>query len=359
MKHPATDFGQEAPSLARTASRIDVPPEYRDAVEAAAALLERYHAGLAADGDAPGQLTELAENLRSEWRAVWIEAFESLRELAENGKHAIAAKQYTESRLTAHLIEAPLWRQAYTKPLGYSGDYQVMNYIYAGSPQGDTAFARLAHLLAVSIGEFVVRRKDLVRDAIGEIVRGKSSEGEALIASIGCGPAREVAEFVTERLHEGTSVVFTLVDHDESALRFAGQSIRRALETRGGTFRTRTDLRKVSALRLLRDIHPAELLGQVDMIYSAGLFDYFSDRTCRLLARRLYEALHPGGTLLLGNMKAGTDMLWPLHFIADWNLTYRTAESIMRWAEDLPGAEISLRTEATGYDYMLFVRKPR
>jgi extracellular factor (EF) 3-hydroxypalmitic acid methyl ester biosynthesis protein len=119
----------------------------------------------------------------------------------------------------------------------------------------------------------------------------------------------------------------------------------------------RIDPRHLSVLKLLREVEPSALLPRADMIYSAGLFDYFSDRTCRVLARRLYGALRPGGLLLLGNMKAGTDMLWPLELIADWSLSYRTAEGILSWAEGLPGAEISLRTEATGYDYLLSVLK--
>jgi len=30
----------------------------------------------------------------------------------------------------------------------------------------------------------------------------------------------------------------------------------------------------------------------------------------------------------------------------------------MSWADGLKGAEVSLRTEATGYDYLLSLRKP-
>ena len=50
-------------------------------------------------------------------------------------------------------------------------------------------------------------------------------------------------------------------------------------------------------------------------------------------------------------------MLWPLELIADWSLRYRSAESVLAWTDGLPGAEISLRTEATGYDYLVSVRK--
>ena len=42
----------------------------------------------------------------------------------------------------------------------------------------------------------------------------------------------------------------------------------------------------------------------------------------------MYERLAPGGLLVIGNMKAGTDMIWPLEFIEDWSLNYRTPEEM-------------------------------
>ena len=170
--------------------------------------------------------------------------------------------------------------------------------------------------------------------------------------------ATEVVELARASRTGARAVAFVLVDQDGDALKFAGHAVSSALAACEAGSQIRIEPRQVSVLRLLREIEPAGFVPEADMIYSAGLFDYFSDRTCRILTHRLYDALRPGGSLLLGNMKAGTDMVWPLELIADWSLNYRTAENILSWADGLKGAEISLRTEATGYDYMLGVRKP-
>lgn len=339
-------------------------PEYCETVEAAVSLLAEYRSRLG--DEAAGQAASpvcaafrtLSDTLWSDWRPIWRDAFECVTELARSAERMAAAKQYTEAHLTRELLSAPIWRQAYTKPRGYCGDYVVMNHIYDGRPVGDTTFARLAQALAVRTGEFVLRRRDLMHSAIEAAVKRESRSTRATIVSVGCGPAREVADFAATGAGAATPVTFVLVDHDEAALRFAGTSIAAALAVPGSHPQLQVDLRKLSALRLLRDLPPVEAFGNADLIYSAGLFDYFSDRTCRLLACRLYEALRPEGALLVGNMKADTDMLWPLYLIADWSLQYRTAESVMSWASDLPGAEVSLRTETTGYDYLLTVRKP-
>ncbi len=354
----------KAAGAAQNAPPGKLNPEYRETVDAAVALLEDYRRrtevqGASETGKSPvGPAASITLDLWHDWRALWAEASECLSEINGDVEQVATAKNYTETWLTTRLLDAPLWNQAYRKPLGYAGDYAVMNYIYDGTPRGETQFARLAHALAIHIGEFVVRRKDLMREAIADTVARQSSAQSVTIASLGCGPAREIAEFAENGAPTATPISFILVDQDEQALHFAGRSITAALDRRCDRPPRRVDLRKISVLRLLRDFHPRDVLCEIDMIYSAGLFDYFTDRTCRILTRRLYEALRPGGLLLLGNMKAGTDMRWPLDFIADWTITYRTAEGVLSWAEGLAGAEISLRTEATGYDYLLAVRKP-
>jgi extracellular factor (EF) 3-hydroxypalmitic acid methyl ester biosynthesis protein len=363
MDATSTYLPDKFSELARSAPPGRLSPEYREIVDATVALLEDYRKRTQLEvfglpcASPDDFFASIKDNLWREWRAIWSDAVECLSDLRGDIEHVAAAKRYTETHVTSRLLDAPLWRQAYAKPLGYAGDYAVMNFIYEGVLRGKTPFAQLAHALAIKIGEFVVRRKDLVHDAIAQTVTRLGSTQDVTIASLGCGPAREIADFAGNGVCADAPISFVLLDQDEQALRFAGRSVAAALDRRRDGPPIRIDLRKISVLRLLRDFQPRDMLSPVDMIYSAGLFDYFSDRTCRILAQRLYDALRPGGLLLLGNMKAGTDMPWPLDYIANWTLTYRTAEGVMSWAERLPGAEISLRTEATGYDYLLAVRK--
>jgi hypothetical protein len=339
-------------------------PEYRDVVDQTVELLQATRASL---GDAAPRGTQaevereihvVTRGLWSGWHAIWLQAAQCLPAILAVPERLQAAKAYTEAQLTSELLGAPLWRQAYLKPLGYPGDYLVMDHIYAGVPAGDSPFGKVAHALAVHIGQFVVKRKDLVRQAIADAVGRHTGPAPCVVASLGCGPAREVVEFLARDPLASRPARFFLVDHDGAALRFAGRQAGAALAGGLGEGAAQIELRHLSVLRLLRELEPEALLPAADLVYSAGLLDYFSDRTCRILTHRLYAALRPGGQLLLGNMKAGTDMVWPLELIADWSLGYRSAESLFAWTEGLAGAEISLRTEGTGYDYLLSVRKP-
>ncbi len=350
-----------APQVARAAGWLC--PEYREVVDRTVELLLATKARLRSAGPqiagavADPVVGAITRDLWNDWRVAWADAAACLPEIAATPQHLGLAKDYTEAHLTPELMGAPLWRQAYTKPLGYPGDYVAMNYMYDGAPEGDTSFGAVAHELAVHIGQFVVKRKDLVRQAIGETVARHGGSDPCVIASLGCGPAREVTEFLAHDPLAARATRFFLLDQDGDALCFAGRQLSRAVREGPANGAARIEMRHISVLRLLREVDPSSLLPPSDLIYSAGLFDYFSDRTCQVLTRRLYETLRPGGMLLLGNMKSGTDMLWPLELIADWSLRYRSAESVLAWTEGLVGAEISLRTEATGYDYLLSVRK--
>ena len=52
---------------------------------------------------------------------------------------------------------SPWWR-CYEKPLGYPGDFEVMNYVYTWRHQGETVFGRLLHRIGLHAMECVTSR---------------------------------------------------------------------------------------------------------------------------------------------------------------------------------------------------------
>ncbi|MFN9356491.1 MAG: hypothetical protein ACK6A4_06720 [Alphaproteobacteria bacterium] len=86
--------------------------------------------------------------------------------------------------------------------------------------------------------------------------------------------------------------------------------------------------------------------------------DYLVDKRARSLAERLYERLEPGGLLIIGNMNL-TELsnLWPMEFITDWHLYYRTEEDMLAWTGNMAHATAWTELETTGRVRLLFVRK--
>jgi hypothetical protein len=94
------------------------------------------------------------------------------------------------------------------------------------------------------------------------------------------------------------------------------------------------------------------------MIYSIGLLDYLPQRRARRLIADLVEQLRPGGLLMVANMRkwAGS-IMWPLEYLADWSLIYRTENEMRALAEGLDITSAEITTDETKQAYFLTLRK--
>src|SRR5690606_38791930 len=96
-----------------------------------------------------------------------------------------------------------------------------------------------------------------------------------------------------------------------------------------------------------------------DVIYSLGLYDYLSARRARALTHDLYAQVKPGGKLILANVKKGRESCeWPLEFVTDWSLVYRTEADMLALIEGLDVADVKVEVDATKCIYLMVVDKP-
>jgi len=65
-----------------------------------------------------------------------------------------------------------------------------------------------------------------------------------------------------------------------------------------------------------------------NLIYSAGLFDYFTDPVAVFTAQQLFKGLNKGGTLIIGNFSMKNPNQFAMGLIMDWNLIYRSEEKM-------------------------------
>jgi hypothetical protein len=337
-----------------------VPAEYRRLCADVAFMLTRYRRvlddaeGAAARGGPADRrrLEELtarcAESFTAEFRELWREGYASVLPLLGDRRAVGAAKRLTEQLVTPHLLDGPIWRRSYEKPLGYPGDFQVMQYVYDGTDQGDSAYARLCHRVGIEVGMCVRTRMQMIAERLTGLLAG---DGEALrVASLGCGPAVEVAAALGG-LPQHRAAVFTLIDQDRVALDRAYANVLPLVNARAP--RLQADLLQLSFGQLLAGTAALRHLPPQDMIYCAGLIDYLPEQQAQGLVAALFGRLAPGGTLVVGNMKAGTDNVWPLGFVLDWELIYRDEAQMHGLAALTKPAAVELALDPTGYNYLL------
>jgi extracellular factor (EF) 3-hydroxypalmitic acid methyl ester biosynthesis protein len=280
-----------------------------------------------------------------------------VREVMSSREEREATKEFTELVLTPEMRAGAIWDRSYIKPLGYPGDYQIMNQVYDWERLGANVYQQLVHRLGLEVAECIDTRMQVVRGKIAEIVRTKGQDRPARILSLGSGPAREIETFLDGPHARAGKVEFTLVDQETLALGYAYDRAYPPSLRLGGS--ARLQCMNISFTDILRVNGGLQAVAPQDLIYSVGLLDYLSDRRAGMLVRRLYEALSPGGLLIIGNMnETALSNLWPMEFIADWTLQYRSDAEMRVWAEGLNPEECWTETEKTGRVRLLYLRKP-
>ena len=296
--------------------------------------------------------------LLQQWRSIWHTGNDLIRELRDDRDILSATKQFSELVLTPEFCLGEIWSRSYLKPMGYPGDFRIMNQVYSWARAGNNAYSVLLHRVGLEVAECIKTRMELVRSRIAELITAPRPDNRTTrVLSLGSGPAREVELVLAGTRALDRSVSFTLIDQETEALKYAYEKTYPHVVRLAG--RAHVQCLNSSFTDILRGVSGLEELPRQDLIYSVGLIDYLTDRRAAMLVRRLYDALAPGGLLIIGNMnETPLSNLWPMECIADWTLYYRTHEEMMAWAQPLKPAAAWTETEPTDRVRLLFVKKP-
>lgn len=306
--------------------------------------------------DSDGAFELCVEQMMPQWRDLWLRGNAATEAVMGDPERLSALKQLTELVLTPEFNLGPIWERSYTKPLGYPGDFQVMNYVYDWKREGATTYGQVIHRLGLDVAECIGTRMDVVIDTIMRVAEMKAAGETVRILSLGSGPAREVKEIYERTARSETKFEYTLVDQEEQALQYAYEGNYPAATAHGAG--ASINCLNLSFTDILRGNLEDKNAYEQDIVYSVGLFDYLKDRRARGLAKSLFDLVKPGGLLILGNMnKCPLSNLWPMECLTDWRLYYRDDSEMLGWAEGLQKEAAWTETEPTGRVRLLFVRK--
>ena len=276
-----------------------------------------------------------------------------------------AHRAYLRRQLHPLVLSSPFAYRAFHKPLGYAGDYQVVDMMIRPPYEGGTLFAKIVNVWLLRQSPSQAHRNRvayLERKLVEETARVRAQGRTARIFNLGCGPAAEVQRFFAEqRVSEQADL--TLLDFNQETL----QSLHKALKESERKLCRRFSVRlvKKSVYQILREAGRTTRRGpedQYDFIYCAGLFDYLSDHVCKQLMDIFYEMLGPGGLLLATNVNDALNISRPfrysMEYILDWHLIYRGRNQVAALAPEGAAAEnVAVKTEDTGTNVFLEVRK--
>ncbi|MEE9328399.1 MAG: class I SAM-dependent methyltransferase [Cocleimonas sp.] len=270
-----------------------------------------------------------------------VSEYEILKEFAK-----VVSKSSLKDQLVAFELMKPLLVQdsmlgfTFQKPHGYAGDFELINRIYIKWKSDNLQFYKwdiLYHALEAT--EAVRNRVDYFK-GLARLTAKKHDS--ALVLNLGSGPCIDLFGYLrTERSHK---LKFECLDMDQKAIDFGTVVCDNYLD----------DIKFIKKNALKFD--PGY---QYDLIWSAGLFDYFNDKIFTRLLRRVYAMLKPSGELVIGNFSTYNPSREIMELLGQWYLYHRSKETLFKLAvkAGIPKHLIEVEQEDMGINLFLHLRK--
>jgi len=213
-----------------------------------------------------------------------------------------------------YFLEDPLTRWSFTKPRGYSGDAQLLDYIYCDphvaegvANASEIGKALYRHTKDVPSCIAARERRDLLTRYVDETAAKNGPETEVL--AIAAGHLREANASVA--LGEGRLKRWVALDQDPQSVGLIARDFRgTAVEAIDGSVRT-----------VLARGHR---LGKFDLIYASGLYDYLAHNVAVKLTKTCLQMLKPNGAFLFANYADNNPDAGYRETFMDWMLLLRS-----------------------------------
>jgi extracellular factor (EF) 3-hydroxypalmitic acid methyl ester biosynthesis protein len=230
----------------------------------------------------------------------------------------------------------------YRKPHGYAGDFEIIDYIYRQATLADESFEKWDKYVHFQHAPKAVRNRkryfiDLVKHKCVQL------DVPLRILNIACGPCRDLKELLDEIPVRKLNVRCIDIDPDaiEYAKKVLGPHAYSIDFTRANIFKFNTDQR-------------------FDLVWSAGLFDYFNDSDFIKLLLKVSDWCAPGGEIVIGNFSVFNPTRAYMEKALDWYLFHRTEDQLLRLALEagIKPNSIEVKSEPLGVNLFLHIRLP-
>ncbi len=225
------------------------------------------------------------------------------------------------------------------KPHGYAGDFMIIDKIYRKEFSSDDRFIKWDLFNQETAAPRAVRnRKTYFKQLVQQLAQQKN--GPFTILNLASGPCRDLFELLEE--NPDLDVRVDCIELDPNAIEYA-----QALLGRHN--------KKVRFFQ--KNIFRFQSSQQYDLVWSAGLFDYFEDKTFVRILSRLLLNRKPDGELVIGNFHPRNPTRPFMELFGEWFLHHRTEEELIRLALEAGVAHSqNIRVESEAERINLFMR---
>jgi extracellular factor (EF) 3-hydroxypalmitic acid methyl ester biosynthesis protein len=200
----------------------------------------------------------------------------------------------------------------YCKPMGYAGDFLLIDKIYTYHKTTNRRYKKWdQYFHALDATQAVRNRKSYFKSQM--LSKLKAKKGGLNLLNVASGPARDLSELYQQI--DPKRVKTTCVDVDARAISYAQELCKE--HTGQISFFNKNILRFSTAEKF-------------DVIWSAGLFDYFEEKIFVLALKKFLSWLKPGGEIIVGNFSEDNDSRGYMEVFGEWILIHRSKEELIR-----------------------------
>jgi extracellular factor (EF) 3-hydroxypalmitic acid methyl ester biosynthesis protein len=234
---------------------------------------------------------------------------------------------------------------SFSKPHGYSGDYEIIDRIYRKQIASDPRLRNWDRYSHTQSGPRAVRNRKTYFIKLLHQLEAQAIPGENVpVLNVASGPCRDLLEFFRDHRKSGHALTFDCVDSDSEAIEFASALCLPYLD--------RITFIKANALRFNSP-------RTYRLIWSAGLFDYLGDKPFTFLLGQLYAMLGEEGELVVGNFSNDNPTRPYMEIVGDWHLHHRSEAELIELAtaSGVPGRDVRVGKEEEGVNLFLHIKR--
>lgn len=209
-------------------------------------------------------------------------------------------------------LQSTIQGHSLRSPYGYKGDFEIIDKIYTGHTSSHPSYKAWDEYFHTQAAPIAVRnRKLFFKKWITTKFKDKK---EIRLMNVASGPARDLAEAYADlapskRLHT------TCIELDERAIDYAQKL---------------TEPYKKEINYVQKNILRYRTSEKYDLIWSAGLFDYFNDKVFVFALKKFKNWIKDGGEIVIGNFNEDHNPSRDyMEIFGDWYINHRTANQLI------------------------------
>ena len=253
-------------------------------------------------------------------------------------QNALSAEQQTSihDAFGAALSPATIQGWAYQKPLGYAGDFQIIEKIYNFHRSPVPELGKWDDYFHFQKAPQAVRNR--LSFFLDQLWKTKTQNPSGVhVLNVASGPGRDMYEAL--RVIGASDIKIDCVDQDSDAINFATNLCQPFAHNINFTHR--------NVFRFFPNT-------TYHLIWSAGLFDYFNDSLFKRTIRKLAKSMKPNGKMVIGNFSPDNPTRGYME-LCNWKLIHRSKEHLQQLAKEcgFQDHQIDIEQEPEGINLFL------